>query len=157
MGFITLEQAQEMVSPGGHFPAWIADLGLRVEHLDAKSARLRLPRNPRIQRPGGVLLGQALMAAADTSLVLAFSEAMGRMPAMATISLTTNFMRAAQDCDVLVEAVPLKIGRTTAFGEVTFTIPGDPAPIAKASATFAIMPEAAAAKFVPASTKQVAG
>jgi uncharacterized protein (TIGR00369 family) len=141
MAFLTIEQAQEMLAPGGHFPAWVGDLGLRIESISADGVRARLPRSAHIQRAGGVVLGQALMAMADTLLVFTFAEALGRLPSMATISLTTNFMRAAVDCDVIGHARALKLGRTTLFGEVTFFTDADPAPIAHTTGAFAVMPD----------------
>jgi len=141
MAFMTVEQAQDMLAPGGHFPSWVADLGVRIESLSKDGLRARLPRSPHIQRAGGVVLGQALMAMADTMLVLTFAEALGRMASMATISLTTNFMRAAIDCDVIGQSRALKLGRGTVFGEVTFFTDTDPSPIALSTAAFAVLPD----------------
>jgi uncharacterized protein (TIGR00369 family) len=141
MAFMTTDQAQAMLTREGHFPPWVADLGIRIEAISGAGVRARLPRSLHIQRAGGVVLGQALMAMADTLLVLAFTEALGRMASMATISLTTNFMRAAVDCDVIGHARPLRLGRRTVFGEVSFFADGDPAPIAQATAAFAVLPD----------------
>lgn len=141
MAFMTVEQAQAMLLPGGHFPSWVADLGVRIEAIAPDGVRARLPRSPHIQRAGGVVLGQALMAMADTLLVFTFAEALGRMASMATISLTTNFMRAAVDCDVIGQARALKLGRGTVFGDVTFFTDADPAPIALSTAAFAVLPD----------------
>jgi uncharacterized protein (TIGR00369 family) len=139
MAFMTVGQAQELVMPGGHFPAWVSGLGIRIEAISADGVRARLPRSPHIQRAGGVVLGQALMAMADTLLVLAFAEALARLPSMATISLTTNFMRPAVDCDVIGQARPLRLGRRTVFGEVTFFADGDAQPIAHSTGAFAVL------------------
>ncbi len=141
MAFMTVEQAQDMLAPGGHFPSWVTDLGVRIESLSKDGLRARLPRSPHIQRAGGVVLGQALMAMADTMLVLTFAEALGRMASMATISLTTNFMHAAIDCDVIGQSRALKLGRGTVFGEVTFFTDADPSPIALSTAAFAVLPD----------------
>ena len=141
MAFMTIGQAQEMLMPGGHFPSWVADLGIRVEAISADGVRARLPRSAHIQRPGGVVLGQALMAMADTLLVFTFAEALGRLPSMATISLTTNFMRAAVDCDVIGHARALRLGRRTVFGEVRFLVDGDDSPIAQSTGAFAVLPD----------------
>jgi len=141
MAFMTVEQVQEMLLPGGHFPSWVSDLGMKVEAVSPAGLRVRLPRSPHIQRAGGVVLGQALMAMADTMLVFTFAEAMGRLPSMATISLTTNFMRAAIDCDVIGQSRALKLGRTTVFGEVTFFTDRDAAPIALSTGAFAVLPD----------------
>ena len=41
------------------------------------------------------MIGQAMMAMADTVMVLAICEKLGRFATLATISQTTNFLRAA--------------------------------------------------------------
>ena len=141
MGFFTLETAQAQLSPGGNFGPWIWDLKLRAEHVSADSLRLRLPYDDRIARPGGVVIGQAMMAVADTIMVLAISEKLGRPATLATISLTTNFLRAAVRQDVIAVACVKKLGRTTAFGEVDFFVDGSDEPIAQSLSTFAVLPD----------------
>lgn len=143
MGFFTLETAQAQLSPGGNFGPWIWDLKLRAEHVSADSLRLRLPYDERIARPGGVVIGQAMMAVADTIMVLAISERLGRPATLATISLTTNFLRAAVRQDVIAVARVKKLGRTTAFGEVDFFVDGSEEPIAQSLSTFAVLPDGA--------------
>ncbi|MCW5748792.1 MAG: PaaI family thioesterase [Alphaproteobacteria bacterium] len=138
---MTVERAQEMLLPGGHFPPWVVELGVRIEQISGDGVRARLPRSAHVQRTGGIVVGQALMAMADTMLVFTFAEALGRLPALATISLTTNFMRAAVDCDVIGRARTLKLGRSTVFGEVTFFADGDTSPIAQSTAAFAVLPD----------------
>jgi uncharacterized protein (TIGR00369 family) len=143
MGFFTLETAQAHLDPGGDFGPWIWDLKLRAEHVSADSVRLRLPFSDRISRPGGVVVGQAMMALADTIMVLAISEKLGRFATLATISLTTNFLRAAVRQDVIGVARVKKLGRTTAFGEVDLFVDGSDEPIAQALSTFAVLPDGA--------------
>ena len=145
MGFFTLETAQAQLSPGGNFGPWIWDLKLKAEHVSADSLRLRLPYDDRIARPGGVVIGQAMMAVADTIMVLAISEKLGRPATLATISLTTNFLRAAVRQDVIAVARVKKLGRTTAFGEVDFFVDGSDEPIAQSLSTFAVLPDGAGA------------
>lgn len=141
MGFFTLETAQAQLAPGGNFGPWIWDLKLQAEHISAESLRLRLPYSDHIARPGGVVVGQAMMAMADTVMVLAICERLGRFATLATISLTTNFLRAAVRQDVIAEARVKKLGRTTAFGEVDFYVDGSNEPIAQALSTFAVLPD----------------
>lgn len=150
--FLSLAEAQRWLS-GGYFAPWVAELGLVVERLDASGVRVRLPYNDRIARPGGVIIGQALMSLADTVLVLAFCERMRRRATMATASLTTNFLRAAVRCDVIGEARALKTGRTTNFGEVVMYAAGHDEPIAQAIATFAVLPDSTA-KFHPSGSER---
>jgi acyl-coenzyme A thioesterase PaaI-like protein len=66
MGFLTLETAQAQLAPGGNFGPWISELKLKAEHISGDSLRLRLPYSDHIARPGGVVMGQAMMAMADT-------------------------------------------------------------------------------------------
>jgi len=142
MGFFTLETAQAQLAPGGNFGPWIWDLKLVAEHVAADSVRLRLPYGDHIARPGGgVVMGQAMMAVGDTVMVLAICERLGRFATLATISLTTNFLRAAVRQDVIAVGRVKKLGRTTAFGEVDFFVDGSDEPIAQALSTFAVLPD----------------
>jgi uncharacterized protein (TIGR00369 family) len=145
MGFFTIETAQAQLSPGGNFGPWIWDLELRVEHVSPDELRVRLPFDDRIARPGGVVIGQAMMAMADTMMVLAICEKLGRFATLATISATTNFLRAAVRQDVIGVARAVKVGRSTAFGEVELSVPGGSGPIAQALLAFAILPDGAGA------------
>ncbi len=143
MGFFTIESAQAQLSPGGNFGPWIWDLNLRVEAVSSNSIRVRLPFSDRIARPGGVVIGQAMMALADTVTVLAICEKLGRFATLATISLTTNFLRAAVQQDVIGIARAVKVGRSTAFGEVEMFVDGQDEPVAQALSTFAVLPDGA--------------
>ena len=139
MGFFTLETAQAQLLPGGNFGPWIWDLKLKAEHVSAEFVRLRLPYGDHVARPSGVVVGQAMMAMADTIMVLAICEKLGRFATLATISLTTNFLRAAVQQDVIAVARVKKLGRTTAFGEVDLFVDGSDEPIAQALSTFAVL------------------
>jgi len=145
MGFFTLETAQAQLLPGGNFEPWLWDLNLRIEQVSVDSIRVRLPFSDRIARPGGVVIGQAMMAMADTVMVLAICEKLGRFATLATISLTTNFLRAAVQQDVIAVARAVKVGRSTAFGEVEMSVDGRDEPIAQALSTFAVLPDGAGA------------
>jgi uncharacterized protein (TIGR00369 family) len=145
MGFFTLETAQAQLSPGGNFGPWIWDLDLRIEHVSPDEVRVRLPFDDRIARPGGVVIGQAMMAMADTMMVLAICEKLGRFATLATISATTNFLRAAVRQDVVGVARAVRIGRSTAFGEVELFLAGGHDPIAQSLLTFAVLPDGAGA------------
>jgi uncharacterized protein (TIGR00369 family) len=141
MGFFTLETAQAQVAPGGNFGPWIWALKLKVETVSADGFRVRLPFSDHVARPGGVVIGQAMMAMADTMMVLTICEKLGRFATLATISQTTNFMRAAVQRDVVGVAKVMKIGRTTAFGEVEMFVDGSDEPIAQVISSFAVLPD----------------
>jgi uncharacterized protein (TIGR00369 family) len=145
MGFFTLETAQAQLAPGGNFGPWIWDLNLKAEHVGIDQIKLRLPFSDHVARPGGVVVGQAMMAMADTVMVLAICEKLGRFATLATISQTTNFLRAAVRQDVIAVARAVKVGRSTAFGEVDMFVDGSAEPIAQTLSTFAVLPDGAGA------------
>lgn len=145
MGFFTLESAQAQLSPGGNFGPWIWELKLRIEKVSDEGVRVRLPYSDHVARPGGVVIGQAMMAMSDTIMVLAICEKLGRFATLATISQTTNFMRAAVKRDVIGIARVTKTGRSVAFGEVVLSVEGSDEPIAQAISSFAVLPDGAGA------------
>jgi uncharacterized protein (TIGR00369 family) len=145
MGFFTVETAQAQLAPGGNFGPWIWELKLVAEQVSPELVRLRLPYSDHIARPGGVMVGQALMATADTIMVLAICEKLGRFATLATVSLTTNFLRAAVRQDVIAVGKVVKLGRSTAFGQVDFFIDGVTEAIAQSLCTFAVLPDGAGA------------
>ncbi|MEU5992753.1 PaaI family thioesterase [Spirillospora sp. NPDC047418] len=120
-----------------NFAPWVLDLGLVPEEVGNGTAVLRLPWNERLAREGGALSGQALMAAADTAVVLAVSGAKGGFVPMTTVQLTTSFQRPVIGKDVLVRVELSKLGRTLAFAEIDMTV--DSATVAHASAVYAII------------------
>jgi acyl-coenzyme A thioesterase PaaI-like protein len=84
--------------------------------------------------------GQALMAAADTALVLAISHRLGGFRPQTTVQLQTSFLRpVGKDvAEVAVEARILKSGRSLVFGEVTLRLP-DGQVAAHATSTSALL------------------
>lgn len=104
-----------------NFAPWVLDLGLSVQAVGDDRALLRLPWSDRLAREGGALSGQALMAAADTATVIAVSAARGAYGPMTTVQQSTTFQRAVTGSDVLVQAVVTKLGRRTAFADITLT------------------------------------
>ena len=60
------------------FAPWVQALDLKVERFDADSVTLRLPQSEQLSRVGGMLCGQAMMAAADTAMVLALISHFGQ-------------------------------------------------------------------------------
>jgi acyl-coenzyme A thioesterase PaaI-like protein len=100
---------------------------------------LRLPFDARLCRVGGTICGQALMAAADTSMVIAISAHLGGFRPMTTVSQTTSFMRAVADDDVLVTARVLKPGRTLCFGEIELASARDGRLAAHVTTTYAML------------------
>ena len=129
--------------------SWVQDLGLLVESVEATrppgapadwqpGTVLRLPFSQRICRDGGVVCGEALMALADTALLIACSAAWNGYRAMSVIDQTTHFLRPAT-FDVVADARMLRIGRTTSFGRATFYAAADRRPVGMVSSAFAML------------------
>ena len=110
------------------FPAWVQDLALLVESVESvrpagalpdwqPGAVLRLPFNKKICSDGDTVCSQALMALADTAMVIACSAAWNGYRPMSSIDQTTHFLRPVS-YDVVADARVVRIGRNTSFGRV---------------------------------------
>lgn len=137
-----LAAAQRLLAEA--FAPWVCDLGLSVERIDAGAggepgALLRMRFSDRLCREGGVVCGQALMAFADTAMMLAVSTASGRYRPMTTVDQTTHFLKPVSSADVLADARIARLGRTMAFGRVTLTSAADNKPVAIVSSAYALL------------------
>ena len=122
------------------FASWVRELGLEVRATTPDSVTLALPVHARHVQAGGVMCGQALMAAADTALVLAISHQLGGFRPQTTVQLQTSFLRPVgkEVAELGVEARILKSGRSLVFGEVTLRLP-DGQVAAHATSTSALL------------------
>lgn len=100
------------------FARWVKDLDLRVDNAQDGTATLTLPFSDNLCRSGGTICGQALMAAADTAMVLAIGSLFGEVRPTTTVTLNTSFLRPVASGDVSVICEITKPGRRLMFGEV---------------------------------------
>jgi uncharacterized protein (TIGR00369 family) len=131
------------------FAPWVLDLGLSIDSVDHEppadaagwqpGAILRMAFSERLCRHGGVVCGQALMALADTAMVIAMVAANRGYRPMTTVDQTTHFMRAVASSDVLANARVIRLGRTMSFGRVTLIGAADNREIAMVSSVFAML------------------
>jgi uncharacterized protein (TIGR00369 family) len=134
---------------GEVFAPWVMDLNLSIERFDfaptgdaadwQPGAILRLPFSERLCRNGGTVSGQALMAFADTAMVIANLAANRGYRAMTTVDQTMHFMRAVSASDVLADARVVRLGRTMSFGRATLLSATDNKPVAMVSSAFAML------------------
>ena len=143
-----IEQARRVLREV--FAPWVQDLGLSVSGIECApppgaaadwqpGAILRMAFSDRLCRNGGVVCGQALMALADTAMVIAILAANRGYRPMTTVDQTTHFMRAVTASDVLADARVVRLGRTMSFGRVTLSSAADNRPVAMVSSAFAML------------------
>ena len=100
-----------------NFAPWVQALNLTVRHTSHDSATLSMPPDASINRAGGIVCGQALVALADTAMVIALCTAVGEFRGFPTVDLNSTFMRPASNADIVAVATVLRLGKTLAFAE----------------------------------------
>ena len=100
------------------FPPWISAMDFELLSADAGEVRLAMPIKPAYIHVGGVMCGQAAMAAADTAMVLAMMSLLGEFRPMTTVQLQTSFLRPLSGDRCLITAKVLRSGKTLAFGSI---------------------------------------
>jgi uncharacterized protein (TIGR00369 family) len=132
------------------FAPWVQDLGLSIVGIESDpppaapadwqpGAVLRMAFSDRLCRHGGIICGQALMALADTAMVIAVLTANRGYRPMTTVDQTTHFMRPAAQSDVIADARVVRLGRTMSFGRITLSSSTDNKPLAMVSSAFAML------------------
>jgi uncharacterized protein (TIGR00369 family) len=122
-----------------YFAPWVQALGLQVEAFDADSVTLRLPQDAQLSRVGDMLCGQAMMAAADTAMVLALINQFGGFRPCTTVQMNTSFLKPLSGQDALVQARIVRAGKTLAFGEIDIRGAFDGKSACRASTTYALL------------------
>ncbi len=136
---ISVKEVEKILARG--LAPWVARLGLRVEHVDESGMRLRLPYHADLVQGGGVVCGQAMMAAADTAMVLGVTNALGGHEPITTVNQSTNFLRPALGAtDIVLKVSVMKTGRQLVVGEVTLYAEGSERALAHVTSTYARLP-----------------
>jgi uncharacterized protein (TIGR00369 family) len=111
--------------------------GLTLEAVGSGTARLRLPYRDEFLRPGGVVHGPVIMAAADYAMYAAVMGLDPRGEAAVTTNLNMYFLRKTAGKDLIAEAQVLRAGRRLAVLEVLVHADGEEEPVAQVSGTYA--------------------
>jgi uncharacterized protein (TIGR00369 family) len=96
--------------------AFLAPWGFRVVKVSEGECTLELPHRPELDRPGGIINGPALMAAADCAMWLAIKAKLGIDGDALTSDLNTSFLAPARGEHVYCTARILKFGRRRIYG-----------------------------------------
>ena len=134
---MTIETLQAALS--AYFAPWVQALGLQVEALAVESVTLRLPQNEQLSRVGGMVCGQAMMAAADTAMVLALINHFGEFKPCTTVQINSSFLKPLSMQDALIEARVIRAGKSLAFGEIDIRGATDGKSVCRASTTYALL------------------
>ena len=119
-----------------------ARMPIEIEELRDGFLRMRVGVTDRHIRPGGTVSGPALMSIADTAMYYLVLGMIGPVALALTTSLNINFLRAPKLADVIAEADMLKLGKRLAVGQVTIYSDGSDDPVAHATVTYSIPPDA---------------
>jgi uncharacterized protein (TIGR00369 family) len=90
--------------------------GFRVISITKNRCTLELPHKPALERPGGIINGPALMAAADCAMWLAIKARLGIEFDALTSDLSTAFLAPAKGEHVYCTAQIVKLGRRRIYG-----------------------------------------
>lgn len=115
-------------------------LGFRAETIGEGTATVRLPYDDGLLRPGGTIMGPAMMGLADFAMYAALMGAIGQVELAVTTNLNINFLRRPGQRDVIGECRILKLGKRLAVLEVTLFSEGEEEPIAHVTGTYSIPP-----------------
>ncbi len=123
----------------GHFAPWVLALGLRVDSASDAGVVLRLPHSETLSRSGGMLCGQAMMAAADSAMVIALINHFGEFKPCTTVQMSSSFLKPLSNQDALVEARVARAGKSLAFGEIEFRGADDGKCVCLCSVVYALL------------------
>ncbi len=88
----------------------------RFHAFDEGSCTVKVPFREDFIRPGGIVSGPTLMAAADVAMWFAIMTKLGRTDMAVTVEMSTAFLSGAKQEDFLCRADVLKIGRRLIYG-----------------------------------------
>lgn len=118
---------------------WVQALGLKVHAFDDQSVTLRLPQNAQLSRTGGMVCGQAMMAAADSAMVLALINHFGAFKPCTTVQMSSSFLKPLSGQDALVQARVIRAGKSLAFGEIDMLGADDGKSVSRFTTTYALL------------------
>ena len=122
---------------------WAIDVGMTADCMNDGVAVLKLPFDGSMLRPGETVSGPTMMALADATMYAVILSAIGVVKLAVTTSFNINFLHRPKPADLNAEGRILKLGKRLAVVEVTMHSDGHDAPVAHATGTYSIPPDAA--------------
>lgn len=115
-----------------------AAAGVLVEEVAPGNARVRLPFQRDMLRPGESVSGPVLFAAADTAMYACVLAHLGPELMAVTADMTLHFLRRARPGDVIARARLIKLGRRLAVMEVQVSTAAMTDPAVLVTGTYAL-------------------
>jgi len=119
-----------------------ARMPIDIEELRDGFLRIRVTVTDQHLRPGATVSGPTLMTISDTAMYYLVLGMIGPVALALTTNLNINFLRAPKLGDVIAEAEMLKLGKRLAVGQITLYSAGSDDPVAHATVTYSIPPDA---------------
>jgi len=132
-----VSSAQKLLTEA--FAPWVQEMDIRFDKVAEGEAVLRVPASQKLNRVGGTVCGQDIMALADTAMVFAVSSAVDAYAPMTTVSQSSSFLRPAADADLIAHAKIIKRGRSIVYGEVNLYTERPDKPIAHITSTYMLL------------------
>ena len=136
MAGLSIDSAEDILHT--RFAPWVLDLDLSVVATGETTVSIKMTCNQSHLIHGTIVSGQALMALADTTMVIAICCARGRFIPCATVDLTTSFMRPASDDTIMAHAEIVRLGKSMGFANCRMTSGDDDKLVATAVGTYAL-------------------
>lgn len=129
------------VRKGGH-DLQMLDIGTNAHGQG--TGRMRLAYSDAYLRPGGTISGPSLFLLADVAAYATLLGQIGPVPLAVTTSMHITFLSRATPGDVVADLTIKKLGKRLAVivGDLYREADGAGRPIAQATATYALPPEA---------------
>lgn len=121
---LSLEQVQTLLRNA--FPASAGSAAMVVEALAPGCARIRLPFQKWMVRPGQVLSGPSMMTAIDTAMYVVVLAHIGEQMMAVTTDMNLHFVNKGALGDLIAEARILKLGRRLIVMEAKLFSSADP-------------------------------
>lgn len=137
MSGITVAEGQDIIDT--KMAPWVKDLSIRVEETTGNGAVLRMPYGDHLAREGGVISGQSMLAFADSAMVVVIASAIGGYRNMATVDMTSSFMSAARNVDIVARGDIVKAGKRMVFGQIRLEDGAIGDPVANIWATWMLL------------------
>lgn len=113
-----------------------ARIGLEVQSVQPGAARVRIPYAAHMLRPGNVISGPTLFAAADSAMYALVLSHLGPELMAVTSQINMHFLNKATRGDVIADARLLKLGRSLIVMEALLRTGDNPTVVAQASGTY---------------------